>query len=119
MKKDNMGMKSVKNKRWTEIDRTEQFILVGVLVKDLSYTTFSWKGYVLTLKGDWSSLRLPIMPTWWIDQFLKLKLQEIREIRRIDKVDRKMKVLIGRALNCNTPNLTHAEHVKREVTPKS
>ncbi|KAH9778034.1 Endonuclease [Citrus sinensis] len=30
-----MGMKSVKNKRWTEIDRTEQFILGGVLVKDL------------------------------------------------------------------------------------
>ena len=40
MKKDNMGMKSVKNKRWTEIDRTEQFILRGVLVKDLSYTTY-------------------------------------------------------------------------------
>lgn len=35
MKKDNMGMKSVKNKGWTEIDRTEQFILGGVLVKDL------------------------------------------------------------------------------------
>ena len=29
-----MEMKSAKNKRWTEIDRTEQFILGGVLVKD-------------------------------------------------------------------------------------
>lgn len=29
-----MDMKSVRNKRWTEIDRTKQFILV-VLVKDL------------------------------------------------------------------------------------
>ena len=35
MKKDNMGMKGVKNKRWTEINRTEQFILGGVLVNDL------------------------------------------------------------------------------------
>ena len=35
MKTNNMGRKGAKNKRWTEIDRTEQFILGGVLVKDL------------------------------------------------------------------------------------
>ena len=35
MKKNNMGMKSAKNKRWTEIDRTKQFILGGVVVKDI------------------------------------------------------------------------------------